>query len=1083
MMKAKRFFYLQQHKGVSIFAIIILSCFAIYSQEQSPVFSDQRSVDRVRAVRLIETSEVGIFSPVGIAFSPKAKKFLILERQKSRRSVDDIGQFVLVSPFGEKASLGELNFSIDNPINIAYDNHTNQLIILLAGKKRLVELAVGRDGIPILSKAKKTPIQKFGIDDPQGIAIDPETGDLVVLDSAGPRVFRINRKNPRGLKGKNFSEIDLQHTGLVGLQGIAVDPLSGNFQICSPGENRLYEVTKSGRIIANRLLPGSAPPEPGDVAFAVDEDPVENPVPNPAPQESIGLAFAADEDLVEIPALMSLPQGMTFAPSGDLTDDPGQMNLYIADADGSGQIMEVSFNQPVPLESTAQASLIQTIRTSRFSPPSPDPAGITYLNASDSLLISDSEVNEMPIFRGINLFEISRTGFLIDTAATTSFSNEPTGVTVNPDNGHLFFSDDRARKVFEVNPGPDGRLNTGDDIVTSLGTRSFDCFDPEGVAFDTKRGVLFIVDGVNSEVYRVAPGNNGVFDGESPDGDDRVSHFDTSRLGVTDVEGIAYDSDGDSLFIVGKPEEALAQITTTGLLIQMIDISAANAEKPSGLSYARGSVKPSVKNLYIADRALDHDLFPNVNDGKIYEVSLPLITPSNLPPEVNAGRDKTVMLPNAAVLNGTVTDDGKPSGVLIISWEKISGPGTVVFDDATSEDTTAAFSKAGSYVLRLTADDSELTRSDKITVTVEGANEEQITEIRVGAGSDDAEQRSSGRMVLNSSDLELVFDSGSNQTVGMRFNRVTIPRDSTIIKAFIQFKVDEVTSGATSLTIQGQATNNAGTFTSSANNISNRQLTATAISWSPKSWLTKGRKSSAQRTPNIAAVIQEIVDRNGWSSGNSLCITINGTGERVAESFEGDKNGAPLLHIEYIPSNGNVPTVEARVSAGSDDAEELASGSMRLNSSDIELVFDSGGNQTVGIRFQGLTIPRQAEILDAYVQFQADEVNSGGTSLTIRGERRNNAATFIRSNGNITSRPLTSAAVSWSPPPWTTVGQRGINQRTPDISSVIQQIVDRSGWSSGNSLVIIMKGSGERTAESFNGNAAGAPLLHVEYMP
>jgi hypothetical protein len=46
---------------------------------------------------------------------------------------------------------------------------------------------------------------------------------------------------------------------------------------------------------------------------------------------------------------------------------------------------------------------------------------------------------------------------------------------------------------------------------------------------------------------------------------------------------------------------------------------------------------------------------------------------------------------------------------------------------------------------------------------------------------------------------------------------------------------------------------------------------------------------------------------------------------------------------------------------------------------------------------------------------------------------------------------------------------------------IIQAIVDRPGWASGNALVILITGSGKRVAESFNGLPAGAPLLHVEY--
>jgi hypothetical protein len=42
-----------------------------------------------------------------------------------------------------------------------------------------------------------------------------------------------------------------------------------------------------------------------------------------------------------------------------------------------------------------------------------------------------------------------------------------------------------------------------------------------------------------------------------------------------------------------------------------------------------------------------------------------------------------------------------------------------------------------------------------------------------------------------------------------------------------------------------------------------------------------------------------VVDRLGWSSGNSLVLILSGTGARVAEAFDGDAPGAPLLVIEY----------------------------------------------------------------------------------------------------------------------------------------------------------------------------------------
>jgi hypothetical protein len=44
-------------------------------------------------------------------------------------------------------------------------------------------------------------------------------------------------------------------------------------------------------------------------------------------------------------------------------------------------------------------------------------------------------------------------------------------------------------------------------------------------------------------------------------------------------------------------------------------------------------------------------------------------------------------------------------------------------------------------------------------------------------------------------------------------------------------------------------------------------------------------------------VIQEIVNRAGWSEGHALALIITGQGKRVADSFEG--GFGPILHVEF----------------------------------------------------------------------------------------------------------------------------------------------------------------------------------------
>lgn len=175
------------------------------------------------------------------------------------------------------------------------------------------------------------------------------------------------------------------------------------------------------------------------------------------------------------------------------------------------------------------------------------------------------------------------------------------------------------------------------------------------------------------------------------------------------------------------------------------------------------------------------------------------------------------------------------------------------------------------------------------------------------------------------------------------------------------------------------------------------------------------------------------------------------------------------------------------IKSGNDDAEERQNTSMYLESTDLELTTEFNSQtqestvQTIGLRFTNVQIPAGAQIDNAYVQFKVDETSNGESSLTIAGEAVADAAPFSEATANISSRPLTANQVNWSPPPWPTVGVRGLAQRTPDLSSILQEMIDSDNWASGQAVALIINGSGRRVAESFEGDAAGAARLHVQF--
>tara|TARA_R110002049_G_scaffold290183_1_gene473486 strand:- start:137 stop:4750 length:4614 start_codon:yes stop_codon:yes gene_type:complete len=184
-----------------------------------------------------------------------------------------------------------------------------------------------------------------------------------------------------------------------------------------------------------------------------------------------------------------------------------------------------------------------------------------------------------------------------------------------------------------------------------------------------------------------------------------------------------------------------------------------------------------------------------------------------------------------------------------------------------------------------------------------------------------------------------------------------------------------------------------------------------------------------------------------------------------------------------VPSSFGQITVTSQVSNDRDDAEErVSNGNVDRGSSDLELIRDGGNDQLVGVRFRNINVPQGVTIVSANIQFTTDETDSGSTSLVIRGEDANNPGNFVENTNNISNRTLTTASVAWNNiPAWNTVGQSGPNQQTPNLSSIVQEIVDRGGWSSGNAMVFVITGTGGRTAESHDGSSSRAPVLTIVY--
>ena len=178
------------------------------------------------------------------------------------------------------------------------------------------------------------------------------------------------------------------------------------------------------------------------------------------------------------------------------------------------------------------------------------------------------------------------------------------------------------------------------------------------------------------------------------------------------------------------------------------------------------------------------------------------------------------------------------------------------------------------------------------------------------SASDDAEESSYGGINLNSSDLELTMER-SKQEVGMRFTNLTIPKDMRILKAYIQFTVDETNSDATNLKIYGHKVANAPTFSQTNNNISSRVKTSASIGWSPEAWTVVGAKGTAQQSADLTSVVQELVDQESWYSGNAMAFIVTGEGKRVAQSFNKSATNSAHLYVTYVPKSADLGSLDS----------------------------------------------------------------------------------------------------------------------------------------------------------------------------
>lgn len=180
---------------------------------------------------------------------------------------------------------------------------------------------------------------------------------------------------------------------------------------------------------------------------------------------------------------------------------------------------------------------------------------------------------------------------------------------------------------------------------------------------------------------------------------------------------------------------------------------------------------------------------------------------------------------------------------------------------------------------------------------------QQTVTLQVAAASDDVVEVNDSSVTVASGELNVGRGNGSDiSDIGLRFAAVPIPQGAVIDEAHISITSYSYGLEAGVRTVlKGAKVPNIATF-SSANRPSQNVKTAASVSWDPPSW----SPTTVYNSPDIKAIIQEIVNQPGWAEGNALGIAWedNGTPAWVARyiysrDFWAGSQYGPRLSVTY----------------------------------------------------------------------------------------------------------------------------------------------------------------------------------------